>query len=60
MATVTFAPDWVYEPFHSEVMVWPDPNDQARFQLLIGSPRLVIVTLAPNPPCHWLLTVYAT
>jgi hypothetical protein len=32
----------------------------ARVQLDIATPRLVIATLAVNPLVHWLCTVYVT
>src|SRR5581483_3830117 len=41
-------------------MVCPAVNDQASFQEVIALPRLVTVTFAPKPPCHWLLIVYET
>src|SRR6478609_5970067 len=44
-ATVTWAPDWVYEPPHSWVMVCPAVKDQPNCQEVIGSPRLVMMTL---------------
>jgi hypothetical protein len=56
LLTVTAEPDWLSVPFHSWVMVWPAPKVQASRQPLSGSPRLVTVTLAPNPPGHWLET----
>jgi hypothetical protein len=56
LRTVTAVPDWVKEPFHSWLMLWPAPKENARFHWLIGSPRLVILTSAPKPPCHWLVT----
>jgi len=56
LLTTTFAPDWVKLPFHSCVIVCPAPNDQVSCQLLIGLPRFVMLTLAPKPPCHWLVT----
>ena len=40
--------------FHAWVTRWPDGNVQPRRQPLIGSPRLVTVTLAVKPPGHWL------
>jgi len=36
------------------VIACPAVNDQVSFQLLIASPRLVMVTLAVNPPCQEL------
>src|SRR5437588_7028355 len=41
-------------------MVCPAVKVQDRFQLLIGLPRLVMLTFAPKPPGHWLLIVYET
>ena len=55
--TLTLAPDWVKLPFHSWVTACPALNDQVRVQLLTALPRLVTVTLAPKPPCHWLETL---
>ena len=53
---MTWAPDWLTEPFHSWVIVCPAPNDQVSFQFVTGSPRLVMVTFAPKPPGHELDT----
>ena len=44
-------------PFHSCWMLWPAPKDQVRVQPLIGLPRLVMATFAPNPPGHCELIV---
>ena len=60
MVTVTWPPDWVTDPFQSWVIVCPAVYDQVSRQLLSGSPWLVMVTLAPNPPGHDELTEYAT
>jgi hypothetical protein len=54
LVTVTFAPDWLTEPFQSWVTVCPAANDQVTRQPLMGSPRLVTVTLALKPPCQEL------
>src|SRR5512142_813424 len=56
LVTVTCAPDWDRVPFHSWVTVWPAVNDQVSVQPFTGSPRLVLVTLAPNPPDQELET----
>ena len=55
--TVTLAPDWVRLPFQSWVTVWPLAKLHLSVQLVSGSPRLVMFTLAPKPPGHWLVTV---
>jgi hypothetical protein len=55
--TDTWAPDWVCTPFQSEEMVWPEGNAKDSVQPSIGSPRFLMSTLAPKPPCHWLVTV---
>jgi hypothetical protein len=34
------------------VTVCPAPNAQDSDQLLMAVPRLLMSTLAPNPPCH--------
>ncbi len=50
------APLWVTVAFHAWVTVCPAAYDQRKVQPLIGSPRLVMVTLAPKPPLHCELT----
>src|ERR1051325_9792545 len=60
LTAVAAAPDWVTVAFHAWVTVWPLGKDQVRRQPLTGSPRLVMSTLAPKPPPHWLLIVYLT
>ena len=57
LRTDTAAPDWVTEPFHSWLTVWPAPNEKRRSQAVTGSPRLVTLTSAPKPLCHWLVTL---
>jgi hypothetical protein len=49
---VTAAPVWVSAVFHAFVTTCPADHDQVSVQALSGSPRLVIDTLAVNPPCH--------
>src|SRR5690242_13946572 len=60
LTAVVAAPDWVTVAFQAWVTVWPLGNDQVSRQPLTGSPRLVMSTLAPKPPPHWLLIVYLT
>src|SRR5438105_2621092 len=57
LVAVTAPPDWATVAFHAWVTVCPLGNVQASRHPLIGSPRLVMSTFAPNPPCHWLVTV---
>jgi len=57
LATVTWTPDCVTVPFHSWVTVCPAVNVQVSCQPEIGSPRLVMSTLAPKPPDHWSVIV---
>jgi hypothetical protein len=57
LRTDTSAPVWVTEPFHSCETRWPAPKEKRTSHPVIGSPRLVTRTSAPNPPCHWLVTV---
>ncbi|GAB3805170.1 hypothetical protein GCM10027605_30660 [Micromonospora zhanjiangensis] len=57
LATVTWAPVWLTDPFQSWVICCPAVNDQVSRHPLTGSPRLVTPTVAPNPPDHWLETV---
>nr|BFE70107.1 hypothetical protein GCM10020092_034080 [Actinoplanes digitatis] len=52
MVAVTAEPLCVKAVFQAWVTVCPAPYDQVNVQPDSGSPRLVIVTLAPNPPCH--------
>jgi hypothetical protein len=49
---VTAAPLWVRLVFQNCDTVCPALKLQVRLQPLIASPRLVIVTFAPNPPDH--------
>jgi hypothetical protein len=56
LATRTSAPDWLSVPFQSCVMVWPAPKVQSSRQPFSASPRLVTVTLTPNPPGQLLPT----
>lgn len=53
---MTRVPLWLTLAFHACVTVCPAAYDQASVQPVTGSPRLVIVTSAPNPPGHWLVT----
>ena len=57
LRTDTAAPDCVTEPFQSWLTVWPAPNEKRSSHAATGSPRLVTLTSAPKPPCHWLVTV---
>src|SRR5256885_13184206 len=59
LAADTLAPDWLQVAFQPWVSFWlasgkvkPSVQDE------IGSPRLVKLTPAWNPPGHWLTTVY--
>jgi hypothetical protein len=52
LAAVMLAPLCVTVAFQAWVTVWPAAYAQVSFQPSIGSPRLVMVTLAPKPPCH--------
>ena len=56
LATVTWAPDCVTLPFQSWVTVCPAVKDHVNCHEVTGSPRLVRLTFAPNPPDHWLET----
>jgi hypothetical protein len=51
-AAVTADPDWVTVAFHAWVTDCPAVKLQVNRHPLTVSPRLVTVTLAPNPPGH--------
>lgn len=56
LVMVTVLPLWVYVPFQSCEMVCPLAKEKTRLQPLIAVvPVLVIVSVAPNPPCHWFV-----
>ena len=52
MFAVTAEPLWVRVVFHELVTVCPAGHDHVSDQLDSASPRLVIATLAPKPPCY--------
>ncbi|GAA1364585.1 hypothetical protein GCM10009661_14530 [Catellatospora chokoriensis] len=52
MLADTAAPFCVSDVFHACVTVCPALKDHVNVHPLSGSPRLVIETLAPNPPGH--------
>ncbi|GIF01870.1 hypothetical protein Ari01nite_93340 [Paractinoplanes rishiriensis] len=61
LAAETRAPDCVQVALQPWVTRWlAFGKSNARVQLDIASPRLVIATLAVNPLVHWLCTVYVT
>jgi hypothetical protein len=60
LAALTCAPLWVTVAFQACDTCWPAPNDQPTVQEDTGSPRLVRVTFAPNPPPHCEVIEYAT
>ena len=52
---VTFSPVWLSTPFQALVIFWSPGKVKASVQPLMAElPVLAIVTLAVNPPCHWL------
>lgn len=58
LVIVTALPVWVKVPLQSWVIVCPLGNENCKLQLLIVVvPVLVMVILAPNPPCHWFVMV---
>jgi hypothetical protein len=54
LAAVTVEPAWVTVVFHAWVIVCPAAKFQVSVQAVTGSPRLVMLTVAPKPPDHWL------
>jgi hypothetical protein len=52
LAALTCAPLWVTLAFQACDTCWPAPKDHPTVQEDTGSPRLVSVTFAPNPPPH--------
>ena len=54
---VTCEPLCEVAAFHAWITVCPAPNDHVRVQPVTASPRLVILTSAPKPAPHWLVTV---
>jgi len=57
LTAVTAVPLCVTVAFQACVTVCPAPKLQRSVQLLTGSPRLVMATLAPKPPAYWELMV---
>ncbi|GGO32348.1 hypothetical protein GCM10011574_71570 [Microbispora bryophytorum] len=47
---VTVEPDWLWVALQIWVTCSPAPKDQVSCQPLTASPRLLMVTLALNPP----------
>jgi hypothetical protein len=56
LVTVTFSPDWDQVPFQPLDTCWLPGNVNARVQLVIAEPLLVIVTLPVKPPGQLLGT----
>jgi len=54
---VALAPDWVKSPFQLCWICWLPGQVQVRFQLVSGSPRLLMTMLPVKPVGHWLGTV---
>src|SRR5690242_21214827 len=54
---VALVPDWVKSPFQLCWICWLPAHVQVRFQLVSGSPRLVMTMLPVKPVGHWLGTV---
>jgi len=53
LVIVTALPLWVSVPFQSWVTVCPLGNENCKLQPLMAvEPVLVMVRLAPKPPCH--------
>jgi hypothetical protein len=61
LAADTRAPDCVQVALHPWLTFWPAfGKSNVNDQLVTAGPRLVMATLAVNPPAHWLCTVYVT
>jgi hypothetical protein len=61
LAAVTLAPDCAQVALQPWVTDCPAAGkSKPSVQPSTGAPRLVIETLAPKPPDHWLWTVYVT
>ena len=58
LRTACEAPFGVSTPFQSWVMVWPLANVHRTVQLLMAELPARTVTVAPNPPGHWLSIRY--
>ena len=61
LAAETRAPDCVQVALQPCVTCWlAFGKSNVSVQLVTAEPRLVMATLAVNPPGHWLCTVYVT
>ena len=57
LTAVTLVPAWEYVALQPWVICWPAVKSHVSVQAVSGLPRLVIATLALNPPGHWDETV---